>query len=215
MEETSKIKNPECRKAVESLLELEKRDDWKLKKDKGGLKGYTLKPDDSPFHMTRGEIVIHQPAKTVVDWMFVNTDNHFKETVQIQDPTVSDCELLEVAATPEDGMLVWAQFETPPLIKSRDFVWREYDIDLGNGIWVITVVNQVSDQKPPMGRNIRGEIGVSGYITRALDDTSCSLTYFTQVDPKGWVPVWVTNLVAMQQIDNLTRIKAHTEGFNK
>jgi len=72
------------------------------------------------------------------------------------------------------------------------------------------------DKHPQVKGCVRGEVQSSGYICIPnADNKTCKLTYLVQVDPKGWLPVWLVNLVAADQAMNVLRLKILFESENK
>lgn len=59
---------------------------------------------------------------------------------------------------------------------------------------------------------VRSEIGVSGYRCKRTADNKCFLTYVVQADPKGWIPTIAVNQIALDQAQNVKRVKAEMEG---
>ena len=49
---------------------------------------------------------------------------------------------------------------------------------------------------------VRGESIISGYLIRPHGE-GCSLTYVSQSDPKGWIPVMVLNTLLTSQGPNM------------
>ena len=46
---------------------------------------------------------------------------------------------------------------------------------------------------------IRGEIFPSGYILKEIDENSCKVQWIGQVDIKGWLPIWVVNMMSIDE----------------
>jgi len=72
------------------------------------------------------------------------------------------------------------------------------------------VVNAVA---PPTEGHVRGSILVSGYYAAPNAQTGGSTLYYVvQADPKGQLPMWVVNLVAPDQAQNVARLRDHLDG---
>ncbi|XP_071847089.1 uncharacterized protein [Apostichopus japonicus] len=83
----------------------------------------------------------------------------------------------------------------PSPLKNRDFIMQR--------TWLVTPTEYVifnhsiyHSEFPPRKGLIRGESMLTGYLMRPKGKTSCELTYVTQMDPKGTVPMWAVNKVA-------------------
>jgi len=91
-------------------------------------------------------------------------------------------------------------------IPYRDFCLENLVVMLDEGT-VLSLAQSVErldvPEKPPF---VRGTVLASGYLAKSIGQNRCELTYVVQVDPKGWLPKWVVNLVAVDQTDNVTRI---------
>jgi hypothetical protein len=111
-------------------------------------------------------------------------------------------------------------FRLPSIIRDRDFVWEQLTMKMPNGAVVVAaqsiengVVNAVA---PPLEGHVRGAILVSGYYAVPNRETGGStLFYVVQADPKGVLPMWVVNLVAPDQAQNVARLRNHLDGPKK
>ena len=108
-------------------------------------------------------------------------------------------------------------FKLPSIIRDRDFVWEQLTMKMPNGAVVVAaqsiengVVNAVA---PPTEGHVRGSILVSGYYAAPNAQTGGSTLYYVvQADPKGQLPMWVVNLVAPDQAQNVARLRDHLDG---
>jgi hypothetical protein len=64
-------------------------------------------------------------------------------------------------------------------------------------------------EKKGMLDYVRGKIFSSGYHVKANGDRSCFVTYLVSVDPQGWLPPMITNLIAADQAENVKRLRNH------
>ena len=107
-------------------------------------------------------------------------------------------------------------FKLPSIIRDRDFVWEQLTMKMPNGAVVVAaqsiengVVNAVA---PPLEGHVRGSILVSGYYAVPNPRTGGSTLYYVvQADPKGQLPMWVVNLVAPDQAQNVARLRNHLD----
>ena len=107
-------------------------------------------------------------------------------------------------------------FKLPSIIRDRDFVWEQLTMKMPNGAVVVAaqsiengVVNAVA---PPLEGHVRGSILVSGYYAVPNPKTGGSTLYYVvQADPKGQLPMWVVNLVAPDQAQNVARLRNHLD----
>ena len=77
-----------------------------------------------------------------------------------------------------------------------------------------TMENGVVDAvAPPLEGHVRGKILVSGYYAAPNPATGGSTLYYVvQADPKGQLPMWVVNLVAPDQAQNVARLRNYLDG---
>jgi len=165
------------------------------------------KSEDSPFILVKGEGIVDCPVDELVAWF---EDHH---NFKISDPMIQECIRLEEI---QPGFLLChAKAKMPPMISNRDFVWQEYDglYQESPRIGVSIVRSVIHEDTPPISGYVRGELSMSGYIIRELEGNRAksSVTYLVHGDPKGWLPVWVVNLVAGDQAMNVVRVKRHFE----
>eukprot|EP01059_Diplonema_ambulator_P034627 TRINITY_DN7864_c2_g1_i1.p1 TRINITY_DN7864_c2_g1~~TRINITY_DN7864_c2_g1_i1.p1 ORF type:complete len:339 (+),score=87.03 TRINITY_DN7864_c2_g1_i1:543-1559(+) len=89
----------------------------------------------------------------------------------------------------------------PAVVANRDFCnersWRNVD-----GREFIIMNHSVLHEKCPPTKAVRGISVMSGYLIRP-HGTGCSITYVSQSDPKGWIPVKIMNSVITSQGPNL------------
>jgi len=108
-------------------------------------------------------------------------------------------------------------FKLPSIIRDRDFVWEQLTMKMPNGAVVVaaqSIENGVVDAvAPPTEGHVRGSILVSGYYAAPNAQTGGSTLYYVvQADPKGQLPMWVVNLVAPDQAQNVARLRDHLDG---
>eukprot|EP01064_Diplonema_japonicum_P035988 TRINITY_DN7959_c0_g1_i1.p1 TRINITY_DN7959_c0_g1~~TRINITY_DN7959_c0_g1_i1.p1 ORF type:complete len:302 (+),score=47.96 TRINITY_DN7959_c0_g1_i1:50-955(+) len=89
----------------------------------------------------------------------------------------------------------------PAVVANRDFCnersWRNVD-----GREFIIMNHSVVHEKCPPTKAVRGQSIISGYLIRP-HGTGCSITYVSQSDPKGWIPVKIMNSIITSQGPNL------------
>lgn len=83
----------------------------------------------------------------------------------------------------------------PSPLKNRDFIMQRTWLETPTE-YVIFNHSIYHKEYPPRKGLIRGESILTGYLIRPKTKTSCELTYVTQMDPKGTVPMWAVNKVA-------------------
>ncbi|TNN16733.1 START domain-containing protein [Schistosoma japonicum] len=81
---------------------------------------------------------------------------------------------------------------SPPGLKNRDFVlqrtWEKFD-----AYYVIACHSVFHKAVPVRKQFIRALSHINAYIIRVLSTHSCEMTYVTNCDPRGKIPIWVIN----------------------
>jgi len=169
-------------------------------------KKFSLFREGSPIKLIKGI----SPVQTTADeiFKFFCEPAQWMESMKVADIMFMGGRVLSVHDA--HHTTCHAKFRTPPGINNRDFCYRTLSTMPDEHTAIAIAWSVEDDECPPdstWGGAVRGEILASGYIARDIPGTeSCELTYIVQVDPKGWVPVAITNLVAADQADNVTRV---------
>jgi len=83
---------------------------------------------------------------------------------------------------------------TPMGISNRDFLnQRSWRAQPHTGEWIIMNHSVAHSACPENPNFVRAQSICTGYLILKRDDGGCKFTYFTQSDPKGWIPAWVMN----------------------
>ena len=103
-------------------------------------------------------------------------------------------------------------FKLPSIIKDRDFVWEQITMRMPYGAVLVAAQSvesgMVNALAPVADGHVRGTILVSGYYVVPNADTGGSTVYYAvQADPRGALPMWVVNLVAPDQAQNVARLE--------
>jgi len=128
----------------------------------------------------------------------------------------------------------YARFKLPFPLSNRDFVW--YNCDIVESLESSSTTSTESEgpakkrayaigisiHHPDVAEKekgfVRGDIMTSGYLMEPGDEdpvNTTKLSYVVQVDIKGIVPTWITNLVAADQALNVARVINHFVKLNK
>lgn len=164
-------------------------DGWRLDYNKNGTSVWTKANDVSSFKMVkiRGEYD-NVSASTLYD---VLHDPVYRKT---WDPNI--IEGLEICRIDANNDIGYYAMHLPNPLTNRDFVtqrsWKDLDSEK---IIFNHSVNHAS--VPPKRSFIRGTSYLTGYhIVSTADNGNkpgCQVTYVTQSDPKGQLPVWAVN----------------------
>eukprot|EP01113_Clastostelium_recurvatum_P034188 TRINITY_DN4607_c0_g1_i2.p1 TRINITY_DN4607_c0_g1~~TRINITY_DN4607_c0_g1_i2.p1 ORF type:complete len:244 (-),score=62.79 TRINITY_DN4607_c0_g1_i2:121-852(-) len=180
--------------------------EWKVSKTKGGVDASILYDPASPICKCMGKgQVMATPAELVEFFADFSC-------MKITDAMFISGE--EVEKVDHHTVIYHGRFQCPPLITNRDFCWANSDCLIRDGDAGVSVGWSVEHPEcPPESGFVRAQMMSSGYYFKRHDsDPSLSTLYYVvHVDPKGWIPTWVINLVAADQAFNVLRIKEHFE----
>eukprot|EP01115_Flamella_aegyptia_P011642 TRINITY_DN55373_c0_g1_i1.p1 TRINITY_DN55373_c0_g1~~TRINITY_DN55373_c0_g1_i1.p1 ORF type:complete len:223 (-),score=97.61 TRINITY_DN55373_c0_g1_i1:48-716(-) len=89
--------------------------------------------------------------------------------------------------------------KAPIGVSNRDWVNQRSWKQTADGKEFIIMNHSVVHPNAPEKKGfVRANSILTGYLVRSTGDNSCSLTYLTQNDPKGWIPGWLSNTVTRQ-----------------
>ncbi|EDO39000.1 predicted protein, partial [Nematostella vectensis] len=165
----------------------ESAEKWALQYDRCGTKVYSKITDASTVKMIK--VVAHFAD---VPFMVLYDVLHDPEYRRSWDENMIECyELCQLDCNNDIG---YYSVKCPAPMKNRDFVtqrsWKCSDSDF-------VIINHTVHHKAahPKKGFIRGTSILTGYHVKAKN-SGCTLTYVTQVDPKGTLPKWIVNRVS-------------------
>jgi hypothetical protein len=87
--------------------------------------------------------------------------------------------------------------KAPKPISSRDFLNQRCWMSAGGGEYLIFNTSVTHSKCPPKRGFVRAVSKISGYLIRpwGTDGKSCTLTYISNSDPKGWLPSSMVNML--------------------
>jgi hypothetical protein len=166
-------------------------DGWKQEYNKSSTTVWTKTTDVSDFHMVKVRSVFKDVATTTL--YDVLHDPHYRKKWD-----TSMAEGYELCSLNPTNDIGYYCLRAPKPIKNRDFVIQRSWLETGREFYIVNhSVNHTA--LPPKKGVIRGISYITGYYLTPLDDETpankpgCIVTYVTQSDPKGKLPVWVVN----------------------
>mmetsp|Transcript_14824 Transcript_14824/g.40683 ORF Transcript_14824/g.40683 Transcript_14824/m.40683 type:complete len:358 (-) Transcript_14824:64-1137(-) len=193
------------RRMIDDFFHAEKNYPWQPVSMLFGSKAtkrYSASIEGSPLKLFKGVSVVE--ASVGEFFQFMADIPNFKRTMAIADTMFVDG--ASVGHMEAHHATMQLSFKMPMGIPYRDFCLENLVVMLDEGT-VLSLAQSVErldvPEKPPF---VRGTVLASGYLAKSIGQNRCELTYVVQVDPKGWLPKWVVNLVAVDQTDNVTRI---------
>lgn len=85
----------------------------------------------------------------------------------------------------------------PSPVSNRDFCnLRTWRADISKREYIIFNFSVIHPDCPPAKGFVRARSLKSGYYVAGDEDgQGCTFTYYSQSDPKGWIPTWVINML--------------------
>lgn len=165
-------------------------DDWKQEINKNGVSVWTKFNDVSDFKLVKVKAAFKDTrASTVYD---VLHDPLYRKT---WDQHMIDG--YEICCLNPNNDIGYYALKCPKPMKNRDFVTQRSWLDTGNEFLIVN--HSVNHSTVPVKKNfVRGISYITGYLIcpdtpQRPDLPGCSITYVTQSDPKGKLPVWLVN----------------------
>ena len=103
-------------------------------------------------------------------------------------------------------------FKSPSalLISPRDFeVLISEKFEDNDNRFICKCLSVTPPTTPAVPGSIRGEILTTGFIAQAKSPRSVSVFYVAQIDPKGWIPSSVVNMIISRQAKSIQNLKRH------
>lgn len=177
----------------------------------GDLDVYLFK--SHPIHRIKGVTTVRlaDADKVYSHFAELNTSERLCASISKVDSMFVEAAVLErfAVAAPAKVQLEWAAFKVPPL-RNRDFVWLEHATKTttadGRPVFISVCSSVDSAKYPAVEGFVRGWLVSTGYVfvgpaagAPADEKDVWTLNYVVQVDPRGYVPPFIVNLVCMDQ----------------
>jgi len=198
-------------KAFADLLAVfENKDEgWKPVKVKHGVQLNSKSTEESAIHRFNGRCIVECSD---IDWLFKAVAGivYMKEL----DPSTVTCTILH--SFDEDHDIIYIRYTAGvPLVSDRDFVYLENRKQLDDGTKLLVGYSVEDPDDKHTSDCVRGVVHVSGYAMRpGKEPGTIEVLYQLQIDPKGWLPIWLVNMLfldnSIQVFDNMRNlIKKH------
>ncbi|EKU22912.1 hypothetical protein NGA_0179202 [Nannochloropsis gaditana CCMP526] len=189
----------------------------KFKKEKAGVKIYTVKEGSIPdpaiggrktgLPVARiGEAVINAPLEQVATLWWVFNGRILWDKVN----TLAS----EVVEEYKNARLVYIKGTPKPMISSRDFVFVSHKVpagDLGGSFGAQAFVQtNAANTLPENSGAVRGNIN-SIILLEPVDGYTTRVRYVCEIEPKGWLPTMAVEAAADDLPGVLGVMKAHLE----
>lgn len=156
------------------------------------------------------------------------TTPQLRASYKFLDPMNQDILILRNIAVPGHANYLlsvqWAAFGAPGPVWSRDFAYLQYvckgkDPKSGRECAVVAAgsierpdIPELSHHPRNPYNHVRGVLMGSGFVFRPTSDPAVwSCFYIVQLDPKGLIPPWLANIVAVDQASNAGRMRDYLQ----
>jgi hypothetical protein len=166
-------------------------DDWKLERDRSGIKVYTRRVEGIAFKQYKGIVTLKAPLPTVIAVI---------EDVDAAPEWVDSCERMELVerVSPTESY-TYNYVPAPWPVKDRDAVVHNR-ITQDEKTYVVTIKQTAKpDKKARIKKAVRVERIEGLWILTPQKDGTTELVYQVLSDPGGGLPAWLVNAVAISQ----------------
>lgn len=164
------------------------QEDWKLKKDKNGIKVYSRKTPDFKFDELKVDCIfegkISQLAAVILD-----VKNQYQWVYK-----TAKSELLKQVTNAD--LFYYSEIECPWPFHNRDLIAR-MTITQNTSTKILSIVAKSVDNYLPSKKNlIRVKYSNALWTITPLNNAQFKVEYKIQIDPGDGVPAWILNMFA-------------------
>jgi len=178
---------------------------WNKVKEQDGLTLYDKadpKGNDA-LHLVKSQGSIKAPIQKCFDLINDTSMESRKKWDQ-------DLSFYEVKEQVTDKVLLTHVGVTAPMpVAARDFCAIRCTTQIDGSFYIFgcSIIHS-SVPEDSTGMYVRGNILVSGFYLKPIDDNQTFVANITQVDPAGWIPAWVVNLGKTKALTRLANLRA-------
>ena len=161
--------------------------------------------DNSGITATRGTLTFEgSDFNRFVDNLFESSDESKKKIFEDMEANTV------VKNLDHNNMVVHSQFRAPPTIYWREFVVLKSRTVLSDGRHVITAIS-INDETVPHSKGYVRGVVISGMIVTPpkKDDNMIKIVKVEHVNPKGWLPVSLINMMKGKVGKTLARMTVY------
>lgn len=225
--------NQNVQSLLAAMAEADPRCTWTfVKETSNGVRIHKGKIAGTAIDTIRGEcsinVTIPDGAATVDDLVELlgsqGTTPQLRASYKFLDPMNQDILILRNISVPDNPKSLlsvqWAVFGSPGPVWNRDFAYLQFackakDPKSGLECAVVAAGSIERADIPPLSAPynfVRGVLTGSGFAFRPTSDPAVWTCYYiVQLDPKGLIPPWLANLVAIDQASNSGRMRDYLQ----
>uniref|UniRef100_A0A7S4MT69 START domain-containing protein n=1 Tax=Vannella robusta TaxID=1487602 RepID=A0A7S4MT69_9EUKA len=167
-------------------------DDWEYLNDKKDVKIHLRHVEDSAVVMLRGVTTIPKTPEEILKCTEDLESRKAWDELFIEGSVVKELD--------ENHQVIHFKFKSPSMmVTNRDFVMARAVKRCDDGTILSNHVSVVDDDAPDAKGFVRGDVFASGYWLKPNGDGTSTAAYVVQIDPKGWIPTAIVNVVAKKQ----------------
>ena len=177
--------------------------DWKIMKSTPDIVIDKKVVSDSPIKIIRGTIEINKPINCVSEYIqrVYNNINKIDTNLKLT--------LLE--KIDEHSSIVLLEYRSLFPVNPRYFIVLMTTKYIGKNLIIHATSSIDYDYEQPDANYIKGNIDISGFICKTMGENQTKLTYLNQVDPKGKIPIMFVEKSMLQDVMEVSKIKAAIE----
>lgn len=192
----------------DQLVDLAAGDGWKKNKEVEGVSIYTRPPmgsDDHPFHYFMGQSRM-TTKEGLAGLLHIIEDTERRPEY---DETCQSNEVLQAFAP--FYKIARVRIYAPAIVLSNrelTILGRMRFLEDGSVVILMKSV-RVPEFEDPKSKYVTAKMLIGGYVIRPVpnDPENFDVSWLGCVDPGGWIPTWVSNLVSWKQAMTLSKMK--------
>ena len=181
---------------MDALIHFGASEDWEVFKQVDDFTGSRKHAADR--FTLKGECVIPLAPPPIIEYI---------QEVSNKPKYVDEIEVVEkLVKLDENVQVVYNRIATPPIVWTRDavFVQGVKEVD---GTYYLATKSFEFEEKPPVDGYVRVDINIAGFIIKPVEAYRSVVTYIMNVNPGGWVPSFVINMVQKKQAEAVLRLR--------
>lgn len=160
---------------------------WEKIKDKNGIIVFASKSDNSDIIKVKTQITIDASLTHIQQIL----DNAPMRNQWI--PYLAQSRIIHRFS--DNERLEYSRFSAPWPASDRDFVYRMTLLHQDDDKISYSMISEVHSLMPENKNIVRAELIKSIYTLTAIDSQQTKVELIFQADPKGWLPVWIINII--------------------
>ena len=161
--------------------------DWERVKQKNGISVYSRTNVDSDIITVKTTMQVK--ASVTVIQNILDDVEHRKDWV----PFLKQSEI--VATLSPQEKLEYTLFAAPWPASDRDFIYRMTAVTQNEDNMVYDMKSEINHQVPEKPGIVRADLVQSTYQLTTLNNGNTQVQLIFHADPKGWLPVWLINII--------------------